>query len=174
MNWRIRRKKFPGIKDRDITTDMSWSVFVSGFMLFFLGGRGEARCFGEVEIVFEVDNPPPSKHSSKSTDKRRAEKVSGPPTFALVFYNKLTRNDFAVCTKVNSYNLWFSARHVKPITTVFLYAEREDLDLERLELERYKSVFVNEVVLIGVCNKRFPSSVVRHFPLNKPSLRKEF
>lgn len=140
-----------------------------------MGGRGEARCFGEVEIVFEVDHPPPLPSIPRNQlDKRRAEKASGPPTFALVFYNKLTRNDFAVCTKVNSYNLWFSARHVKPITTVFLYAEREDLDLERLELERYKSVFVNEVVLIGVCNTRFPFSVVRHFPLNKPSLRKEF
>jgi len=34
-------------------------MFVSGFMLFLGGGRGEARCFGEVEIVFEVDQPPP-------------------------------------------------------------------------------------------------------------------
>ena len=78
-------------------------------MLFLGGGRGEARCFGEVEIVFEVDQPPPPPPlpsiPRNQLDKRRAEKASGPQAFALVFYNKLTRNDFAVCAKVNSYNL---------------------------------------------------------------------
>ena len=68
----------------------------------------EARCFGEVEIVFEVDHPPPSSFQAfleiNWTEGER-KKASGPQALALVFYSKLTRNDFAVCTKVNAYNL---------------------------------------------------------------------
>lgn len=131
MNWRIRRKKFPGIKDRDITTDMSWSMFVSGFMLFFWGERGGPLLWRGGNCFWGWSPPPPSSFQAFleiNWTKGERKKASGPQALALVFYSKLTRNDFAVCTKVNAYNLWFSARHVKPIKTVFLYAEREDLD----------------------------------------------
>ena len=105
MNWRIRRKKFPGIKDRDITTDILKYV-CEWLYVVFLGGRGEARCFGEVEIVFEVDPPPPPPFQAFpeiNWTNGELKKASGPQALALVLYSKLTRNDFPVCTKVNPF-----------------------------------------------------------------------
>ena len=76
-------------------------------MLFFLGGEGRLVALERWKLFLKLITPPPPLPSipRNQLDKRRAEKVSGPPAIALVFYNKLTWNDFAVCTKVNSYNL---------------------------------------------------------------------
>ena len=156
-------------------------MFVSGFMLFyfFWGGRGEARCFEEVEIVFEVDTPAPFQAFLEInwTNGELKGFLDHRPLCSC--FTLHLRGTTTVCTKVNSYNFWYSARHVTAnlSTTIFFIRGKRRFGLvfsQRLKLERYKILFVIEVVLIGVCNIRFPFSVVRYFPLNKPGLWKEF
>lgn len=76
------------------------------FMSVFFGGGGKAHCFGEVEIVNEVDTLQASPEINRMKGELKGS-LNHRPLRSSIIVN-LRGRGFAVCTNVNSDNFRYS------------------------------------------------------------------